>query len=147
MLPILAFVAAAEVGGPAVRSPGRLAAAALGLALATQAAAVGVRGGPLAPSDFLEHSPTARFVLDRWPALYNPKPEVFVERTRGHEGPVEGPVIYRDAEGRCRKAWLQWRHAGALVAQCGPPPGEMAERLEAKAARRNVKRLRTYVDY
>ena len=77
-------------------------------------------------SDFLEHSPAARFVLDRWPHLYSPAPEVFVERTIGHEGPYTGPVIYRDADGRCRKAWLQWRHARALVAECGPPPGEMA---------------------
>jgi hypothetical protein len=97
--------------------------------------------------DFLEHSPAARFVLDRWPAVYNPKPEVFVERTRGYEGPLEGPVVYRDARGRCRKAWLQWRHARALVAECGPPPGEMAARLEAISRRAEAKRQRTYVDY
>jgi hypothetical protein len=147
MLPILAFVAAGETGGPPSRRPGRVALAALGLALATQAAAVLVRGGPLAPVDFLEHSPAARFILERWPALYNPKPEVFVERTRGYEGPVLGPVIYRDPQGRCRKAWLQWRHARALVAACGPPPGEMAERLEVNSRRPGAKRLRTYVDY
>jgi hypothetical protein len=147
MLPILAFVAAGETGGPPSRRPGRWTRVALVLALATQGAAVLVRGGPLAPVDFLEHSPAARFVLDRWPALYNPKPEVFVERTRGYEGPVEGPVVYRDTKGRCRKAWLQWRYAQALVAECGPPPGEMAARLEANSRRPEAKRLRTYVDY
>jgi len=140
-------VAAAETGGPASRRPGRLAAWSLGLALVTQAGAVLVRGGPLAPSDYLEHSPAARSVLDRWPALYDPEPLVFVERTLGREGPYTGPVIYRDTAGRCRKAWLQWRHAGALVAECGPPPGEMAARLETNARRRDLKRQWTYVNY
>ncbi len=147
MLPLLAFVAAAETGGPAPRRPGHLAAGLLGLAVATQAGAVLVRGGPLAPSDFLEHSPAARLVLERWPAVYTPAPEVFVERTLGHEGPYTGPVVYRDGGGRCRKAWLQWRHAAALLAECGPPPGEMAERLETNARRRDLKRQWTYVDY
>ena len=147
LLPLLAFVAAAETGGPASRRPGRLAVLGLVLALVTQAAAVVGRGGPLAGSDFLRHSPAARLVLDRWPHLYSPAPEMFVERTLGHEGSYDGPVIYRDDAGRCRKAWLQWRHAGALVAQCGPPPGERAQQLETNARRREVKRQWTYVDY
>lgn len=147
LLPLLAFVAAAETGGPASRRPGRLAVLGLVLALVTQAAAVVRRGGPLARSDFLRHSPAARLVLDRWPHLYSPAPEMFVERTLGHEGPYDGPVIYRDDAGRCRKAWLQWRHAGALVAECGPPPGERAQQLETNARRRDVKRQWTYVDY
>jgi hypothetical protein len=147
LFPLLAFVAAAETGGPASRRPGRVASWALGLALATQAAAVLVRGGPVAPSDFLEHSPAARLVLERWPARYNPEPLVFVERTLGHEGPFQGPVIYRDEAGRCRKAWLQWRHGPALVAACGPPPGRSATLLEENAHRRDRKRQWTYVNY
>jgi hypothetical protein len=147
MLPLFAFVAAAETGGPPSRPPGRVAAWALGLALLAQAGAVLVRGGPLAPSDFLGHSPAARFVLDRWPFLYRPAPEVFVERTLGREDTFGGPVVYRDGGGRCRKAWLQWRHAPQLVAQCGLPPGEVARELLTRAGDRDSKRDWTYVDY
>ena len=75
--------------GP-LRPLGRAAAWVLGLALALQAAAVLVRGGPLAHSDFLEHSWAARLVLDHRPSLYRPAPEVFVERTLHHEGRSRG---------------------------------------------------------
>ena len=112
-----------------------------------QAAAVLVRGGPLAHSDFLEHSWAARLVLDHRPSLYRPAPEVFVERTLHHEGAFEGPVVYRDAGGRCRKAWLPWRRAEALLAACGEPPGPQAARLRANAGQRETKRDWTYVDY
>ena len=147
MLPILAFVAAGEIALGPTRPLGRFGGWALGLALATQAAAVLARGGPLAHSDFLEHSWAARLVLDHRPSLYRPAPEVFVERTLHHEGPFEGPVVYRDANGRCRKAWLQWRHAEALLAQCGEPPGAVAARLAENARRKDAKRDWTYVDY
>jgi hypothetical protein len=147
MLPILAFVAAGEIAFGPMRRLGHVGAWALGLAIATQAAIAAERGGPLAPSDFLQHSKAARILLDRWPRLYRPAPEVFVERTLHHEGAFEGPVVYRDAKGRCRKAYLQWRHAEALLAQCGPPPGAAAARLEESARRREVKRDWTYVDY
>ena len=147
MLPILAVVAAGELALGPTRPLGRAAGWALALAVAGQAAAVGARGGPLAVSDFLEHSRSARLVLDHRPSLYRPAPEVFVERTLHHEGPVDGPVVYRDAANRCRKAWLQWRHAEALVAQCGEPPGPEGARVRAHAGQRETKRDWTYVDY
>ena len=125
MFPLLAFAAAGGGGAPE-RPPGRAAAWALALALATQAVPLAARGGPLAPSDFLRHSMAARYVLDRWPRLYRPAPEVFVERTLGHEGPYEGPVVYLDAVGRCRKASLQPRHTEKLTALCGAPPARRA---------------------
>ncbi len=147
MLPILAFVAAGEIALGPMRPLGRAAGFALALAVATQAAAVLARGGPLARSDFLEHSWAARLVLDHRPSLYRPAPEVFVERTLHHEGSFEGPVVYRDASGRCRKVWLQWRHAEALVAACGEPRGPEAARLRANTGRRQTKRDWAYVDY
>jgi hypothetical protein len=147
LFPLVAFPAVGGFGASPATPLGRAAGWALGLALATQAAAVLARGGPLARSDFLAHSRAARLVLDHWPARYHPSPEVFVERTLHHEGVFEGPVVYRNPEGRCRKAWLQWRHAGELLAECGAPPGEMAARLRANAGSRETKRDWTYVDY
>ena len=147
LLPLLAFLAVGEGGGDPRRPLGRVWAWALGLALALQAAAVLARGGPLAPSDFLEHSWAARLTLDHWPSLYRPTPEVFVERTRHLEGPPDGPVIYRDRAGRCRKAYLQPRLVGLLLQTCGSPaPGEV-ERLREEAARRETKRDWTFVDF
>jgi hypothetical protein len=147
MLPILALVAAGEIALGPSRPLGRAGAWALALALATQATALFARGGPLARSDFLEHSWAARLVLDHRPSLYRPAPEVFVERTLHHEGPFEGPVVFRDTRGRCRKAFLQWRQAEALLAQCGAPPGRVAARLAENARRKDAKRDWTYVDY
>ena len=63
LLPLLAFVACRETGGPASRAPGRLAVVVFALAVLSQGVAVLARGGPRAGSDFLEHSPAARVVL------------------------------------------------------------------------------------
>jgi len=147
MLPLVAFVLVGASG----EAPGRplrpLAAWGVALALATQAAVVLARGGPLARSDFLEHSAAARFVLDHFPGLYAPTPEVFVERTLGREDDPASPVIYRDAAGRCRKAWLQARHARELLAACGAPEPVQRARLLAAAGGRETKRGWLYVSY
>jgi len=146
MFPLVAFVAAGETGGP-TRPLGRFWAWALALALTTQAAVLVARGGPLARSDFLEHSWAARLLLDRWPRLYRPAPEVFVERTLGHEDAFEGPVVYRDRSGRCRKAWLQPRHAERLVETCGEPGGSEGARLREAERDPQSKRDWRYVDF
>ena len=146
IFPLLAFVVAGGAASPE-RPLGRAAGGALALALVTQAAPLLARGGPLAPSDFLRHSWAARLVLDRWPRLYNPAPEVFVERTLGHEQAFEGPVVYRDPVARCRKAWLQPRHAETLLALCGAPPADTLARLRARAANPDTKREWGYLDY
>jgi len=100
----------------------------LAAAVATQAAIVLGRGGPLARPDYFEHSAAARFVLRHAPALYNPSHEIFVARTLHTPAhartELDGPVVYRD-DGGCRKAWARPEDLGALAAQCGrtPRPG------------------------
>jgi hypothetical protein len=106
------------------------------LAVLAQGAIVTARGGARAPEDYLKHSSAARFVLDRAPALYNPTPEIFVERSLGREInpdlPFMEPVVYRSADG-CRKAWVQKRHLEAVVGSCGRPPARSPDFRQLKA--------------
>ncbi len=114
--------------------PGRWAHPGLvGLAIASQALLIVSRGGMEPRSDYLRHSAAARFLLDRWPALYNPSYEIFVERTRRTEEPFPSPtpVVYR-YRGECRKALAQKRHLIALRAECGRDPtneGDLRRRV------------------
>jgi hypothetical protein len=146
IFPLLAF-AVAGAGGAVTGPLGRAGSVALALAVASQAALLAVRGGPLAPSDFLQHSWAARFVLEHWPQRYRPASEVFVERTLGHEGAFEGPVVFRGPDGGCRKAWLQPRHHERLVLACGELPSEASARLSEATAHAASKRDWTYVDF
>lgn len=122
---------------------GRALAAVVMTAVVVQGAILAARGGVRAPMDYTRHSATARFVLARWPALYAPSPEIFVERTLGREEPPKDAVIYR-TEGRCRKALVQKRHLGELLEDCGPPP--WLPDVRALVARRG-RNAWFYVDY
>jgi len=124
---LLPFVSVAVAEGVDV-STGRLRRLVLTTAVVaalTQGAIALARGGVHARQDYTRHSAAARFVLDRWPAAYNPTTEIFVERTRHEEInpelPLTDPVVYRSARG-CRKAWLQKRHLPEVTASCGEPP-------------------------
>ena len=55
-------------------------------------------------------SQTSKFVLNHYPSIYNPEPEIFIERTLGaavstdtRTTIVDTPVVYRDGEGFIRK--------------------------------------------
>ena len=143
LFPIVAFA----LVRPGSDSPRWAGARAIGLALVVQAAILVGRGGFLAPCDYLEHSTAARFVLDRWPRLYNPAPEVFGERTAHHERELNELVVYQSG-GRCRKALARWRHGDALAALCGPhPEGQAAFFAKSPAGGQDAKRAWVYVDY
>ncbi|MCC2955616.1 hypothetical protein LK542_08325 [Massilia sp. IC2-477] len=43
--------------------------------------------------DYLEFSPAARFMLARFPALYAPEPEIFIERSLHRDGAVHADVV------------------------------------------------------
>jgi hypothetical protein len=116
---IFPLIAALAAGLGSVLPPPRILLLA---AVAAQGVLVAARGGMEPRSDWHEHSAVARFVLDRWPWAYNPSVEVFVERTQGWSGPLSGPVIHRDAQGRCRKAYAKGAHGPALLAACGALP-------------------------
>lgn len=69
----------------------------------------------------LEHSPVARFVLDRWPSLYNPTPEIFVDRTNHTDAETLETAVYTSG-GQCRKAYVAEGDTGVLLQKCGYIP-------------------------
>lgn len=115
MLPLLLFAAVSD-------TPSRARIAALALASIVQAGVFFSRGTFAAPYDSLHHSPVARFVLERWPALYAPDYEIFIKRTLHTEGSTQGPYIYRGADGRCRKVLASRVMAAEVRAACGQVP-------------------------
>jgi hypothetical protein len=121
---VYAFVHPGPQGSGHVRFAETLA----GVAIVAQTLLIASRGGMEPRADYLRHSAVARFLLDRWPSLYNPSYEIFVERTIRREEPFPGgaPILYR-ARGQCRKALAQKRHLAPLLALCGHDPANVAE--------------------
>jgi len=83
LVPILAWLVATQIPRK------RWALAGIGLAVLVQAAIVIVPGMSTAPD---RESPVARAVLAHAPALYNPVPEIFIERSGLAEDPRSGAV-------------------------------------------------------
>jgi hypothetical protein len=122
LFPVIAYlIALGPTASRLLGPPRRGHAALLAAAVVAQVGVAARRGGPLSPLDYLEHSTAARVVLDRWPNLYDPEPEVFRERTAHTETDLDGPFVY-ERDGRCRKALARWKHADALRGRCGPIP-------------------------
>jgi hypothetical protein len=100
VLPVLAWLAARGL------PRGRIAAVSAGAAVAVQAALVPLRFGA---DDSLFHDALARWIDVHAPALYDPIPEVFVERTLGRPTgtppwrPLPLPVGFADGAGNVRK--------------------------------------------
>jgi hypothetical protein len=142
LYPILLFVILEAFGR------GRSAPALAGtvLALASQIVVFASRGAFLAPQDYLQHSWLARLVLRQAPSLYAPTAEIFAERTAHHDWPAEGPIVYV-ADGRCRKALAQKRHADALRQLCGTEPPAFTQFRSLATQRGGGRWDWTYVDY
>jgi hypothetical protein len=127
MVPLIYFALLAwrpRLGGSETRRPLAYVVL-LTAAVASQAAIVLGRGGPLARPDYLDHSAMARFALRHAPALYNPSPEIFVARTLHVDAlayrDLPRPVVYRDGQ-ICRKAWARPEDLVSLATTCGRTP-------------------------
>lgn len=131
------------------RARGSVPALAAAMAAAAQLVVFVSRGGFRAPEDYLHHSWLARLVLLHRPALYAPGHEIFIERTAHRDWPgedMDGPFVF-SADGRCRKALAQKRHAEALRAQCGTEPAAFTEFVAEVKERGGGRGEWTYVDY
>ncbi len=129
LLPIVLFLVV-RLGEGLGRRAGAAFWAVLSLALISQALVVGLKGGPLARPDYLEHSWAARIVLRYAPALYNPSLPVFAARTTHQMLPGPGPYVYAEA-GVCRKALVRARpeDEAALRDRCGSLPAAAQARF------------------
>jgi len=66
----------------------------------------------------LYHNPYAQYVLDNHPQLYNPSPEIFIDRTLHSDGMFPQTAVYQTA-GFCRKAYLLPGGVAQVRAECG----------------------------
>jgi hypothetical protein len=117
---------------------------ALAGALAAQAAVLVTRLPQWGEDDHTEHSYAADFVLRRWPALYGPHQDIFIDRTPALY--PNGPRIFRDG-GSCRKALAQKRHAKDLESACGPLPAEFVAWTADVGRAGHGRAMWRYVDY
>ena len=122
----------------------RWGAATLAATLAVQAAVVVTRLPRWGEDDHDRHSYAATFVLKRWPARYNPHPDVFLDRSPALF--ANGPRVFRDGPD-CRKALAQKRHAEALAAACGRLPPEFVAQTEETARTGLGRAAWHYADY
>jgi hypothetical protein len=163
VMPLFAWIAARWLP----RSP--LAIGACALVVFAQLHHVGTRVGN---DDSLEHGPLARAILANVPTLYDPEPEIFVERTIGRATdapwlPFPLPVGFGDDDGNLTKLYtdaagldalprifevdasymrtLRARYAGARGAwYIDPPRGLVKARPDSVARAHDAVRLTTF---
>lgn len=141
ILPIVAYVIVkgGQLAAPAGRYAYKLA---LVCAIVTQAAIVFYRGGLYSDrNNYIYHTRVATVVLNHMPGLYNPSPEIFLERTLHQEIRAQFAVYYYDKE--CRKALVGKDDLPQLRRTCGSVPRWVEEFFEEK---QNQRRL-VYVNY
>lgn len=84
-------------------------------------------------ADTLHHSPYATFTLNNAPYLYNPTPEIFVDRTNHQDLKYPTSAIYT-YNGICKKAFLFKMDIQKLKDTCGFIPKEYNEILNLDGA-------------
>jgi hypothetical protein len=76
----------------------------------------------------LRLNPVSKFVLNNIPSLYNPTPEIFVERVSNREGGFWDTTIYKN-NGKCQKAYVLISNTQKAVNECGEIPERYKARL------------------
>jgi hypothetical protein len=89
----------------------------------------------------LYNSPYASFVLNNFPQLYSPTPEIFVDRTNHTDLDYITSAIYV-SDGFCKKAYILKSDIEYLKKKCGSIPPESEKQLENKSMTEGV-----YVNY
>lgn len=76
-----------------------------------------------------QHTPYAQFLLNNFPAWYNPTPEIFIERSSGKELANIDTVVYKN-NGVCKKAYVLFNRTQKAVEECGPIPNQYIQALD-----------------
>lgn len=69
----------------------------------------------------LHHSPQAAFVLQTYPDLYNPTPEIFTDRTNHDDAKYPVSAVYK-VNNACKKAYILTTEQDVLIKECGRIP-------------------------
>ena len=77
----------------------------------------------------LYHSPYAEYVLNNYPNIYNPTPEIFVDRTNHNDLKYLTSAIYK-YNGICKKAFILKKDKQVLINECGFIPQDYYEKIE-----------------
>lgn len=87
--------------------------------------------GLLSPNllNSLEHSPIAKFVIENYPNLYNPTPEIFSDRTNHRDSKFPESAIYK-VNGVCKKAYVLVTDIDRLRMECGYIPTEYEKKID-----------------
>jgi len=139
MLPFLSFVLVINLQSfwKSIVSKGLLLTAVF-----LQLSIVASNGFFIHEEDYLKHSSAARFVLKRFPVLYNPSFEIFCERTQNSESDCGNPTIFRKNK-ECKKALLTCEGLPALQSLCN----NTDKRLEDLCKTKTKKDQWFYVNY
>lgn len=83
------------------------------------------------PDSTLYHTPYAQYLLDAYPELYNPTPEIFVDRTDHLDLSYPDDAIYKTGEEICKKAYVQPKTVNQLMYECGYIPEKYKKSVES----------------
>jgi hypothetical protein len=84
----------------------------------------------------LQLSPVAKFVLTRWPTIYHPTPEIFVDRVNHSDGGVITSAVYKDENGKCVKAYVLKTDKEKIEQICGQFSEKNSQLLEDEFLRK-----------
>lgn len=84
----------------------------------------------------LYHNQYAQFVLDRWPELYNPTPEIFVDRTNHTDLDYPTSAVYK-TNGQCKKAYALITDISAIKTSCGSVPKKYESLFDDSLSRKS----------
>ena len=76
----------------------------------------------------LNHTPLAKYILNHYPKIYNPTPEIFIDRTNHTDIGYPTTAIYKD-NGVCRKAYVLITDKDKLISECGYIPDKFTDKF------------------